>query len=451
MREPHDPETPSPEERRWLEAWPAREAPPDLAEQVLARATRPSGRSRRLALLVGAVAAAGLVAGWWVLLAGSELQGELRSEERTTLRLGRRAVVVAEAGTAFSYRVRRSGAARVVQSAGNAFYRVEPGGPFEVETPAGLVQVLGTCFRVEVHPMKAHRAGLAGAAAGAALATVVVVSVYEGKVLTASPRGSLRLAAGEVGKLDGTRAPERLDGEAAAINNAARGGATAGVRRNDAPPGSLVEQHQRLAGEAERLRAQVKTLEGQLQQAKGPGKDPYRAFDLSKEELVGMAKKCELRWDTPPLGAEPSTASEETVRELGLTDQEKAAVNQVFAGNHRRTLQDLRKLYVEVTGDAKGSDTLSPRALMEEIDDKSTKQELKQVFQKLARERAGLQAPPAELSGTTALERLYRLLTSMGDRVERELGGQIGPDLARRYRELRGGFGSRSRSSNGCP
>ena len=53
--------------------------------------------------------------------------------------------------------------------------------------------------------------------------------------------------------------------------------------------------------------------------------------------------------------------------------------------------------------------------------------------------------------GITPLEKMMRLLTSAGDRAEKALGAQIGPDLARRYRELHHGFDNRSRSSYGCP
>ena len=45
------------------------------------------------------------------------------------------------------------------------FYRVEPGGPFVVETPYGQITVRGTCFRVEVMQMKVSRQTWIGGAA----------------------------------------------------------------------------------------------------------------------------------------------------------------------------------------------------------------------------------------------------------------------------------------------
>jgi hypothetical protein len=174
-----------------------------------------------------------------------------------------------------------------------------------------------------------------------------------------------------------------------------------------------------------------------------------KTFDLTREELVAMASRCELSWDTPSLNSETPTVPDRTRKELGLNATERAAINRVLAENHQQLATQLRQLYIDVTADRRGADSLSPESLKREIEDKSSRDDLKAVFQRLARERAGLQAPPADLSTSSPLERLYRLLTSMGDRLEQTIGGQIGPDLAHRYREA--GPGNRWRSSYGCP
>jgi hypothetical protein len=214
---------------------------------------------------------------------------------------------------------------------------------------------------------------------------------------------------------------------------------------------TLALQNQELSAEVERLRAEVEALRTQPKGAGGPPQSGSDFFDPPQEELLKMAAQCELRWDNPPLGSTPPEVSRKRVEELGMNETEIAAINKVYERNHWRTLRQLRQLYIEVTGEAKTADALSPPALASEVMDKMREDEQKVVFQRLARERAGLQPPPADLSGTSPGERLYRLLTTMGDRVEAEIGAEIGPDLARRYRELKGGFGSRSRSRNGCP
>jgi hypothetical protein len=286
---------------------------------------------------------------------------------------------------------------------------------------------------------------------GAAAAAIVVVTVYEGKVLTATPRGGggVELEAGEAARLEPGRSP-RILAEAAADTNATGSTAAPGRRSYAARTAdALVKQNAKLSREKQRLEQELEVLRSRLDQRSG-AKSQSQILDLDKKDLLAMARRCELRWDMPPLSGTNGVDSR-AVKDLGLTEGEQAAIKKVLKAHHARMKSALRKLYVEVTGDSKGVDLLSLHAITSEIEDKSPRGETKRVFQRLARERAGLQAPPRELSRTSAAERLYRLLTGAGDRVERAMGAQIGPDLARRVRRVRGGFGSRYRSSHGCP
>jgi len=436
------------EEREALDAWQVPPPPGDLAHRVLARAgSRRGSRVRWLALAAGLLLALGAA---WLLLPRQEQRGSLVATTRTTTRLGSRGVAVAEEGASLRWSG-RAGELRVIQSQGNVFYRVDRGaGPFVVETGAGSVRVLGTCFRLEVMEMKSSRAGLAGAAVGATAATLLLVTVYEGKVLTASPRGELEVGAGQVARLRPGEAPERLGQDRGPRH--AGGAAVAEADSVYAPSTTegLVRQNQKLRAEKESLESRLDVLQSQLQQTAGKA-NRGKILGLNQDELAQLAKRCELRWDMPPLGTSPPRVDSKAAKALGLSQTERDSVKRVFADFHGKLLQDLSRLYVEVTGDAKSAEHLSPGAMMSEIEDKSPKEEIKQVYQRLARERAGLQSAPADLSSTPAVERLFRLLTTAGDRVEQALGGEIGPDLARRYREHRDGFGSRSRSSLGCP
>jgi hypothetical protein len=137
---------------------------------------------------------------------------------RETVALGHRAVVVLETGADVHWRAGVAGGLNVVQARGTAFYRVDAG-PLSVETPSGTVMVKGTCFRVEVEEMKqtakpapgASGGVWKGAVAGAALATVTLVTVYEGRVSLAGRQGgALQLEAGESARLSPAAAPERL-------------------------------------------------------------------------------------------------------------------------------------------------------------------------------------------------------------------------------------------------
>jgi ferric-dicitrate binding protein FerR (iron transport regulator) len=135
-----------------LDAWEPPEPPADFVSRVVTEAHKAHNRrSRRAhwqrARWVGGIAAIAAVAAAALLLLtrASPKAGALVAQSRTTARVGDRALAVAEQGTHLAWR-----GDVVTQDRGDAFYRVEPGGPFRVTTPAGDVDVRGTCFRVKV-------------------------------------------------------------------------------------------------------------------------------------------------------------------------------------------------------------------------------------------------------------------------------------------------------------
>lgn len=369
--------------------------------------------------------------------------GERLTAARETIALGRRGLAVAEAESALKWRVDAAGA-ELEQSAGDVFYRVEKGGPFVVRTPAGEVRVRGTCFRVEVDPMKKSWMQMG---AGAAMATAVLVTVYEGKVILANEKGQTTLAAGEQARVARGEAPSPASDAKSADHAALASAPAEGITREE-----LLKRDQLQRAELEKLRSRVHVLEasgGSPGSAAAGKKESFSS--LSKDELQAMAKDCKLKWDQPGIGAKPETMGDEQARDLGLTDQERAEVNRVNAELNQRVTAQLRQLYVEVTGDKAGSEILAPGALEQEIMEKSSEKDAKQAFYNISHERAGMQPAPGSVDGAPAVERMMRLLTSLGDQYERELGKAIGPDLAHRMRADRGGWSSRSTSSMGCP
>jgi hypothetical protein len=426
-----------------LDAWTALEPPPGFADRVLA-ARRP--RSNR-GMWVGAVAG---VAGVVLFFLASRVdEGVRQFDARGEQHLGSRAVAVGEAGASLRWRVEGNGAARVEQTAGNVFYRVERGGPFVVATAAGEVRVQGTCFRVEVNPMWSKQSMVA-ASLGAAAATTVLVSVYEGRVLLANEHGSTALVAGEAASARAGQAPS------AAGDHAAARAATATPSSNDAVTrDELLARDQAQRAELAQLRARVQELQAGRPAADGApapkAAESSPFFAPTKDELAQFAKDCKLKWDMPPLNPQPSLFGPKQAERAGLTDGERAEANRVTAEVHTHTLAELRALFVEVTGDKAGAETLSPQALSSEILDKSPEAQMKEIFARLSRERAGLQAAPADTRGAPAAERLMRLMTTLGDKYERELGEAVGPDRAHALREQNNGWGSRNVSSNGCP
>jgi hypothetical protein len=222
----------TPAERLIDELWPCPEPPRDLAARVLDTlagrppvsasqpapplpappipptgmatpvAARPSSRRVALAGALSAAAVA-LVAALWVGASdGPTAEGHQVASVRTTVTIAQRAAAAMEPGADLSWSVRKR-RVRVQQRRGSVFYRVDGGGPFQVVTPAGEVEVTGTCFRVTLG---------GGPATLAALTTLV--SVLEGSVKVGSGEHALTVKAGEAVRLSPGRPPERVPGEA---------------------------------------------------------------------------------------------------------------------------------------------------------------------------------------------------------------------------------------------
>lgn len=209
----------------------------------------------------------------------------------------------------------------------------------------------------------------------------------------------------------------------------------------DAASPELAQARQDLAAAQQR----AETCEDQLARL------DTRVFDLPPETLARLAERCELRWDLqPPRLDGPAGLPPEAAAEVGLDEAELAAIGEVTGAYNDRMLTALQALYTEVTGDDQVAN-LAPDSLHSEIADKAGPDELKRAFQRLSAERAGLLQPPSDPAAGPPVERLYRLLTTAGNDLEAALAERIGPEKARALRELKGGWGSRSRSSHGCP
>jgi hypothetical protein len=405
---------------------------------VIAASERPaSRRARRWPILAGAVAAA-LVAAVAVVIVtrggGRTADGTLVATERTTADLGDRAVVVAEEAAALTWHVARGGDAEVDQTAGDVFYRVERGGAFVVHTPAGDVRVTGTCLRIEVIAM--NKQMIVSGAVGAAIAAGVVVTVYEGHVVAESRGARTELAAG-------TRATLGGDGTAVVGDTtAARAGVKPDATRDELAARAVAQQDQIL-----HLKSRVAELEKQI--GKRPSEDVEEGrlwHDPSHDKLVEWAEKCHVRLDEP--GLDRWQPLKQAGGDRGIEPSELDGYNGAITDIAKQWSALVKQLYVETTGDAAGAETLSIQAMQNEILEKSGREEYAVVLQKLARERAGLQAPPADPSKTSPLERFMRAWLQLGDQSEQALAKRIG---AQRAHEIRGdGWGSRHDTS-GCP
>lgn len=429
----------------------AHERPARDPEQVQALGSRVRSITDHRVVKWGAaavVAAAGVLS--WHAFSGSGASpktGSLTAESRQTARLGQRGVAVAEAGAAITWTVDGLDAASVTQNRGNVFYRVDAGGAFKVQTPRGVVTVTGTCFRVEIIDMKRDK--LKAAAIGAALASAVVVTVYEGGVLFADD--------GESGAKVELEAGQRLVVDETGARHAPAAGDVAGQDESAAsaqlappPEGAtreqLLERDQAQRKQIAKLREQLEGGSGASRSRRGatdPDGRPW--FDPSEQTLAKFAEECRVRYDLPPfdMTGDNMQLPKEITAGMALTDEELAGMKRSYLAIRDGLVAEVRELYIEATGDVQGADSLSMSAMGQELQHKSSRSEAGRIHKTIARERAGLGKPPVDLSKRSPLERYYRLLGGAGDAMEDSLAQVIGTKRARELRTEMGGWGSR--------
>lgn len=437
-----------------LDAWPAMTPPADFVGRVMAARERELAddappapvRRRSRTLLVGFGAAVGAAAIALLVAtrgAGSQASnGTLAVDARTTAQLGERATVVAEPTADLNWHISASGDADVTQTTGDVFYRVERGGAFVVHTPAGDVTVTGTCFRIEVPVTKTQQL-LASGALGAALATAVVVTVYEGRVVAETRGNKAEIVAG-------SRAQITRDGVVVASSDApsATGSASLTARAKD--------------DELIHLRTKVAALETELAEHKGSAAptgrvrkghhedepdDGHLWHDPSPERLQEFAKQCRIRYDDPSID-HWGPQSQADVNERGVAPSELGAYNDAMSDLAKQWKELVKALYIEATNDTAGAETLSIEAMKNEIMEKAAPEEMQQILQKISRERAGLQPAPASMAGLSPLERLVRGMSALGDQAEAGLAKRVG---ASRAHEIRGEQWNGSHEHSGCP
>ncbi len=134
------------------------------------------------------------------------------------------------------------------------------------------------------------------------------------------------------------------------------------------------------------------------------------------------------------------SVDDERMREIGVTEPEVAAINDAIRRTHARFTEQLRAAYLEATGDSDGAGTLSPRAILEELEDKALPGESSRVRRALAEERAGLRPRLDDLSAVGPSERGIRLLARQGDEMQAVLAQSLGAERAHAIRASQGGW-----------
>jgi hypothetical protein len=405
-------------------------APRGFASRVMAAIegeTAVRRRRRRWPLIVGAVVAAAAalaIVGKLGLGHDAAAHGERVASQRESVSIGTRGVAVAEPGTALTWTVAGDGTAVVEQSSGHAFYRVEHGGPFEVRTPLGVVQVTGTCFSVEVTAMKnsINRDMVKGASFGAVIATAVLVTVYEGGVSLANPIGRIQVAPGDTAITRAGEPPRLADAIAAVVDPRNQELAEARAR--------IAKLEKQLADNGD---SDGDSLESMLKA------DPGRYYAPSQATLREMADNCRIAFDRPPFTSDgaPELVDAELATGVGISEADRAAINAAYDKVNDRDVDQIRQLFIELTGaDADAAAALSLDGLEAEITAKSTDAEEIAARRAISRERAGLDPAPtsAELSHRSEIERLLRIEMALGGQAEEAAASVVGADRARELR-----------------
>jgi hypothetical protein len=426
--------------------WEPQEPPHDFADRVLARvrgdtaASPREVRPRSLARAAGVgalvIAAAAIVLAIVWRDRSAPARGQVIAADRVEVRIGRRALAVLELGAHVSWN-----GDDVSQAAGDVFYRVEPGGSFDVHTPAGDVHVLGTCFRVAVEESEGTMNGrdLKAGLVGAALSAAVLVSVYEGRVALSHASETAILTAGQSG---------RAGGRGGSITRSTGAEANGATGAEEADPlalanANLADAVRDYKRRLEAIEAQKATLDRKLAEAEhkltvaqsdgqaAPAKSPY---DLSQDDWKEMAKEGKVTSRMPCASPASWTPTAAQLAEDGLPPGDAQAIRDAREQSYQRVWSVVAPLCTQALhGDAKIADTLGPvtcTALVADVaraNNEDTAEELRAV----AEMRAGLRPyDPKALGGYGQI-----LYTESGEvrTMEAQLAQTIGPDDARAF------------------
>ncbi len=470
-------------------AWSTYEPSSDFADNIVATYfdDEPGARDpRRPRWIWAAALAAGLMLALgigWVLQRGATVTDALEATHTETVALGDRAKAVARPGAKLRWSVHSDGTTRIDQDAGRVFYRVDHGERFDVVTPLGTITVTGTCFEVDLttDPTMKTNSVRAGAL-GAALASALVVTVYEGGVVLANDEGRVDVAAGQAARATDARAPVRFDPddpshggkETSATKKAktprkapeAAGDPMAHIRRQARDLERIRQEKADQASRILELEEQVVALGGSTD-PKSPEAKAARAkmcaiqsrggncpfLEPDQETLDEMARCATVKVDSFGIEYDREPPAPGTIaKRLGVTDPAEAkkldaAANQQFEDYS----QQLRAMYIELGGDETLAEDASGETLQSFIRDQLDPSLVRDIQRQIAQERAGQREPPTDISALSIEERVSRLFAESGNEFERLVSEQLGPERARELRGKNDGWpGSTSVNSGDC-
>ena len=414
-----------------------------LAEPAPAKSAAP--RLRRWVLpAASAVAVAASVTVFVGRGGGGPARGEITADARVDVSVGARARVALEPGTQIAW----SSPEDVSQSSGSAFYRVEPGAPFHVHTPAGDVTVLGTCFRVKVRSATGEtnmnvrdlKAGLVGATS----AVVAFVGVYEGKVSASHAGQTVELTSGEAADLRSGSGPRKeADGSGAERAFDARATIPGADQALSSANQNLVRQVGEYRTRLEGIAAEKADLEDKLKKteqelaASGSRPPSKKDFDPSPEEWGELAKTGSVKYTTPCFGtrSKPWSPSDADLDRAGLAPSDRRAVETAYAHATEQMSATIMPLCAAVVGSAEAAAKLGLEACRQAVLDAEDARDPRAAFrarQLVGEIRAGARPMPSPNDPLNPVAKVYLALTGSTKALEAELAQSFGPAEAHR-------------------
>lgn len=426
-----------------LSAWEPQLPPPDFAERVMAKVRPPPTKPRRRWPYIAAVATAAIAAAVLLDLAAQPpSKGEAIAKDRIEVPLGRRALAVLEPGA----NVRWNGD-DVVQSQGDVFYRVEPGARFTVHTPAGDVEVKGTCFSVKVREM--NKRDMKVSATSVTLSALAFVAVYEGKVAVSHASERVELTAGQTAQT-GENGIKRTNSDNAkdielALATAESGDDDPQVAANRNLVRQIGEYRHRLeslSGEKTELETKLKKSEEALSAAKdGAPVSLKNDFDLDQNDWKELAKDGSIKFRTPCIDGKGKgwNPSPEKLDKLGLAPQDGPVLNEAYKRSSERLWGVIKPLCAAAVGSADVASKIGPDTCVHLVLDTESEKDpaAADAARKLVGQmRSGDVPMPApntpEYEKLNPVTKMFLSLTGANKELESDLAQSFGPEEAHR-------------------
>ena len=464
----------SDDDRIDLEAWEPQLPPSDFAERVLAQvraegkdadadasakanananANAKTARARRwrnASGIAGVLAIAAAIA--MRVSSMPDAHGEAIAKDRVEVQMGTRARAVLEPGA----QVKWDGD-DVVQDRGDIFYRVEPGARFRVHTPAGDVEVKGTCFAVKVRSegVREQQSGktedtdmnkrdVKSGVIGAALTAFAFVAVYEGKVAVSHASEHVDLAAGEgaqIGAGGVTKSGALGAGEKSFDAKAAAAASDVPLAQANE---NLVAQVSEYRARLEAIAAQKVELEQTLKNTEqklaakadgSAGRPPKAEFDLGADDWKELSKDGTIKFMVPCSRESAWLPKPETLQKLALAPQDGPTLQSAYKQSNARLWAVIRPLCAQEVGSEKvadriGLDTCQHLVLdsMRAKDPEAANEAMRQVGEV----RAGLRAQVDPSLQSSPVVKMFFALTAEGKLFENDLTQSLGPEEAHR-------------------